>query len=692
MRSALVGVIAGVIGVVGCFTFRAGLVDTANTPSRAGIVWDYVVAAEPGPLPNDVTTTIKDDRGVGSAMRAQWARAISIDGVPTPTFGTSVVKGSMSLVVLQGHAPRSPDEIAFGPATLRELKVHLGDRVTVGAAGHRARVVGTALLPATSHTDYDHSAWMTGAGLRTALGPEGTDITDYTLIRWRNDVAGAAASERLSRLADGQSVFAMPAELPSSVVELGKLRSLPIALIIFFALLAIATVGHALVTTVRRRRHDLAILRSIGFTRRQARLAITWQATLLTIVGLVVGIPLGIVCGRLLWRWLADSFPVAYVPPLALVAMLIVIPIAIVLASVLAAPPPTRLLGSVPRRRCGRSSDGATPGIAERECGLHERGVGQRLRVVAEMVAGGGIHLLGVEAERARELDERGESIGGFGDPAGAGERLDEPERAGQERAFGAGEPVASGRVAVEERAAGVELAADRVDRAADARRVGRFDAEEREDEERGVEVVGLVAARCSSPRAALKPRRSHVVGDGVALGVPALAAPLADSGECSAMRSARSSASQAMSLECTWCCASPRISQMPASGSRHCCATWSANPAMRPPRLGVQAVAGLRRAATRRRGPSRSCRVDAGRRRRSDPDGSAVGVAGPVVERRVRRAGACRAGSAARGAAAGRAGWRAGARRGTCVLRRCLPTPRNAPTPMLASRGQAKR
>ena len=180
---------------------------------------------------------------------------------------------------------------------------------------------------------------MTGAGLRTALGSgrlRHHRLRPGPLAERR---AGAAASERLSRLADGQSVFAMPAELPSSVVELGKLRSLPIALTIFFALLAIATVGHTLVTTVRRRRHDLAILRSIGFTRRQARLAITWQATLLTIVGLVVGIPLGIVCGRLVWRWLADSFPVAYVPPLALVAMLIVIPIAIVLASVLAAPP-----------------------------------------------------------------------------------------------------------------------------------------------------------------------------------------------------------------------------------------------------------------------------------------------------------------------------------------------------------------
>ena len=259
-------------------------------------------------------------------------------------FGTSDVKGSMSLVVLRGHAPRSRNEIAFGPGTLDELKLDIGDRVEVGTApGHEVRVVGTALLPRTSHTDYDHSAWMTDAGLRAALRTQpdasADSITDFVLIRWRAGAPVAAATHRVGGLADQETVFAEPATLPSSVVELGKLRSLPIALTVFFALLAIATVGHTLVTTVRRRRHDLAILRSLGFTRRQARIAITWQATLLTIIGLVVGIPLGIVCGRLLWRWLADSFPVAYVPPLALVAMLIVVPIAIVLASALAAPP-----------------------------------------------------------------------------------------------------------------------------------------------------------------------------------------------------------------------------------------------------------------------------------------------------------------------------------------------------------------
>jgi ABC-type antimicrobial peptide transport system permease subunit len=103
--------------------------------------------------------------------------------------------------------------------------------------------------------------------------------------------------------------------------------------------LAIATVAHALVTTVRRRRHELAVLRSIGFTRRNTRVAIAWQATLLAIAGLVIGIPLGIIVGRLVWKQVAEEFPVVYAPPLALVAIVLIVPIAILVANALAAGP-----------------------------------------------------------------------------------------------------------------------------------------------------------------------------------------------------------------------------------------------------------------------------------------------------------------------------------------------------------------
>ena len=73
---------------------------------------------------------------------------------------------------------------------------------------------------------------------------------------------------------------------------------LPLALSAFLALLAIGAVGHALSIAVRRRRHELAVLRALGLTRLQSRLVIATQASLLAVIGLAFGIPLGVALGR----------------------------------------------------------------------------------------------------------------------------------------------------------------------------------------------------------------------------------------------------------------------------------------------------------------------------------------------------------------------------------------------------------
>ena len=70
-------------------------------------------------------------------------------------------------------------------------------------------------------------------------------------------------------------------------------------------LLAALGVAHALWQTVRRRRHELAVLRAIGFDRRQVRWAITWQSATIGLAGALVGVPLGLVAGRLGWSLLA---------------------------------------------------------------------------------------------------------------------------------------------------------------------------------------------------------------------------------------------------------------------------------------------------------------------------------------------------------------------------------------------------
>ncbi|TMK57212.1 MAG: FtsX-like permease family protein [Actinobacteria bacterium] len=343
VRSALVGAVAGVLGVVACFTFRAGIDDAAANPRRSGVVWNYIVAAGPAPVAPSVRSAIARDPAVSADTRALWARAVPIDGVPTPTFGIETRRGTMPLVVLSGHAPRTASEIAFAPTTAADHHVHIGDMVRVGS-GQRMRVVGTALLPGTSHTDYDEGAWITMPALRAAIGADAIrqrpdDFEDYQLIRWRADADVAAAERRVARLAATKDYFALRSMLPTAVVDLGHLATMPLVLAVFFGLLACATVAHALVTTVRRRRYDLAVLRSVGFTRRQSRIAIAWQATLLAVAGIVVGVPLGLITGRVIWRLVAEDSPVAYVPPVEAIAVLVVVPVALVVAQALAAGP-----------------------------------------------------------------------------------------------------------------------------------------------------------------------------------------------------------------------------------------------------------------------------------------------------------------------------------------------------------------
>jgi ABC-type antimicrobial peptide transport system permease subunit len=339
VRSALVGAIAGVLGVVGCLTFRAGIQDAITQPRRSGVVWNFGIAAGGGTIPAQTVRAVAQDHEVRSALHATWHRAVTVDGHPVPMFATRPVTGEMRFVILDGHRPRGPGELALAPTTLHELHAKIGDEVRVGSdPGVKVRVVGEALLPATSHTDYDQSGWMTAAGLRAAVRGGVSDAEDYLLVRWRSGVDTTAAQRKLVRIA-GSELFPIPATLPVAVADLARIEDLPLALAGFFALLACATVAHALVTTVRRRRHDLAVLRSIGFTRRQTRGAVAWQATLLAVAGIVVGVPLGIATGRLTWRWLADDFPIAYVPPLALLAVLVVATVALLLANALAAGP-----------------------------------------------------------------------------------------------------------------------------------------------------------------------------------------------------------------------------------------------------------------------------------------------------------------------------------------------------------------
>jgi ABC-type lipoprotein release transport system permease subunit len=104
----------------------------------------------------------------------------------------------------------------------------------------------------------------------------------------------------------------------------------------FLGLIAVAALGSVLLSCARRRSHEFAVLRALGMTRGNVRTVLNSQGTAIGLFGLVVGIPLGIAVGRLGWRAIAERVPLSEIPPLALVAALLLIPATIIAANVLA--------------------------------------------------------------------------------------------------------------------------------------------------------------------------------------------------------------------------------------------------------------------------------------------------------------------------------------------------------------------
>ena len=102
------------------------------------------------------------------------------------------------------------------------------------------------------------------------------------------------------------------------------------------ALLAVATVAHALVTAVRRRRRDLALLKTLGFTRRQVSTSVAWQATTFASVALVIGVPAGVIVGRWAWTALADNLGTVAEPIVPVLAVALAIPLVLLIANTVA--------------------------------------------------------------------------------------------------------------------------------------------------------------------------------------------------------------------------------------------------------------------------------------------------------------------------------------------------------------------
>jgi hypothetical protein len=200
-------------------------------------------------------------------------------------------------------------------------------------------VVGLALLPQDPHSSFDQGVWMTEEGLVGRADPSKLLGDERLAVTFHH---GVATDATVARLGDQLGVETGTTSLPQDVTFLHNVRTVPKALAAFLALLGLAAVGHGLVSGVRRRRPDLAVLRAIGFRPRQAAACVAWHGTTVAVIALVIGIPLGIATGHWTWRLIANATPLLYVAPVATLVVVLIGPATLVLANLLAALPARR--------------------------------------------------------------------------------------------------------------------------------------------------------------------------------------------------------------------------------------------------------------------------------------------------------------------------------------------------------------
>jgi ABC-type lipoprotein release transport system permease subunit len=329
-RTAAVAALTTVVAVTAAIVWRGSLDRLHDEPAGYGVTWDVSVG-------NGTTTEeasaaearLAADDAVAAFTGVTTADVV-VEGEPLPVVVAYGGRGSVAPRVLEGHVPSAANEIALGQESLAAVGAAVGDTVDVAAPDlepQRFRISGRVVLNSAAIDEEitpGEGGFVTEAALARLAPPELRAATapQSFLLRFRAGVDEEAAVERLEQDFGGFVVRPLPSDEIDNVT---RVSGLPIVLAGLVSILGIGAVIHALTSTVRRRRRELAVLKCLGCLRRQLSVALVWQASALAVVALGVGVPLGVALGRRSWTLTADALGVASGPVIPTIAVAAVV-------------------------------------------------------------------------------------------------------------------------------------------------------------------------------------------------------------------------------------------------------------------------------------------------------------------------------------------------------------------------------
>lgn len=182
----------------------------------------------------------------------------------------------------------------------------------------------------------------------TLNGPE------IVFVRMRPNVDATTARADMNRIAAiaerafaavpdgraaGDNISVLAEQRPAEIENYRTIGAAPALLAGGLAAGAVGAFAVTLVSSLRRRRREFAILKTLGFSSGQLFGSVAVQATVIAVIGLVIGIPSGIALGRWLWVLFARQIYAVPDPTVPVLWLVIVGAAAIVLVNIVAALP-----------------------------------------------------------------------------------------------------------------------------------------------------------------------------------------------------------------------------------------------------------------------------------------------------------------------------------------------------------------
>jgi ABC-type lipoprotein release transport system permease subunit len=338
--AALTAIIALVVGAA---TFAASLNRLVTDRARFGQNYTLEVGDDgSNHSPAQLRAAFASDPSI-TAMMVLSEGSGSVVGTTT-TIGlvrVETVKGNLAPRLLSGRLPDASNEIVLGRLSADSLRRHIGATIRLRGTNGTAEfhVVGIGVVPGIGGIDgVGQGGVVTPAGF--ARVNRASESNDAALLM-RTSVT-PAIDRRLAGRIGSEVPLGSGESIPASISNVERVRRIPTALAVLLGLLALISLLHALYMSTRSRRVDVAIMKSLGANRRWITRLMHAQATTLTVVPLVIGLPLGVLAGARLFHTFVDrigAIPDPTIPTVALVAITLG---ALVLANVVALVPARR--------------------------------------------------------------------------------------------------------------------------------------------------------------------------------------------------------------------------------------------------------------------------------------------------------------------------------------------------------------